>query len=333
MNDTDPRELVAGLADSRNLRVRAPVGCRRGSCLRLLWWLALLGGTGVRAERIYWYSVAGAVNETSAGVPMSAAMSFELGVFSGGFVPGPSNQAQWAANWVPAQRVSYSGVERKFAGLFTVANNTAPFTVGKAAYVWGFQGGVATSEWILFRHPAWSWPAPNPMNPLLVYWNAAAATAIVGTIDADGSPVLMRSAAVTGAVSPPTTWQQWNALELAGEPRNGPLDDPDRDGTNNLLEFVFGTPPKQAGAPPVTSVEVVTVGGERFLQLTVPRRMDHPAALTVQVSADLTTWSAGPAFTTTVSNTPAALVVRDLTPLAAGVVRRFMRLQAELPAP
>jgi hypothetical protein len=293
-----------------------------------LGWLAV---TGVRAERILWYSAASAVNETSSGATMSAAFSFELGVFRGSFVPSLSNKAEWAANWVPAQRVAYNGTDLKFEGLFNVADNTTPFTVGKAAYIWGFQGGVASSEWILFRNPAWTWPKPEEggPNPIPFSWNAADATAVLGTIDADGVPFLMRSAAVTDAVSPPTTWQQWSAVELAGEQLNGPDDDPDRDGTSNLLEFVFGTPPQRAGAPPATPVAMVTVGAERFMQMTLPRRMDHVATLTVQVSPDLTSWAEGP--TVVVSNTPTALVVRDLTPLGPGVARRFMRLKAELP--
>ena len=79
--------------------------------------------------------------------------------------------------------------------------------------------------------------------------------------------------------------------------------------------------------------EVVTLAGQRYLQITIPRRSDHPALLTVEVSSDLTTWNSGPTFTEVVSDTPAALVVRDLTPLGTGTPRRFMRLHAELPAP
>ena len=130
-----------------------------------------------------------------------------------------------------------------------------------------------------------------------------------------------------------TTWEQWQFTELAGEALNGPNDDPDQDGTPNLLEYVFGTSPLQAGAPTATPVEIVTLAGQRFLQITIPRRSDHPAELTVEVSSDLTKWDAGPAATEVVSDTPAALVVRDLTPLDDATPQRFMRLRAELPTP
>ena len=118
---------------------------------------------------------------------------------------------------------------------------------------------------------------------------------------------------------------------MAGEPLNAPTDDPDHDGTPNLLEFIFGTPPRLAGAPTATPVEIVTVLGQRYLQITIPRLSDRVATLNVQVSSDLTNWDAGPAFTVEVSNTPAAWVVRDLIPLDAAHPRRFMRLKAGLP--
>ncbi|MCX6865824.1 MAG: hypothetical protein NTV46_06305 [Verrucomicrobia bacterium] len=297
--------------------------------LVISWWV----GAACHAEQIYWYSVGPASNLTSSGAAMTAGFSFELGVFKDGFVPGSANTADWAAKWVPAQRSTYNPDPelQRFDNQFTVtvANYITPFTQDPAAYVWGFQGGVASSEWILFRHD-WTWPAPVgiPPNPNGLFWNAAHATAVLGTIYESGSPFLMQSAAVTNAASPPTTWQQWQTAELAGV-ASGPYDDPDHDGTNNLLEFVFGTPPKQAGAPPQTPVTLVN----GHVQITIPRRIDHPAVLTVEVSSDLTKWDAGEMFTEAISNSPAALVVRDKTPLGPAHPRRFMRLKAELPTP
>ena len=133
--------------------------------------------------------------------------------------------------------------------------------------------------------------------------------------------------------APTTTWAQWQVTNLAGEALNGPNDDPDHDGTPNLLEYVFGTPSRVAQAPTAMPLEIVTVGGQRFLQITIPRLADHPAVLSVEVSSDLTHWQAGPTFTTVVSDGPAALVVRDLTPLVAGAPMRFMRLVAEVSTP
>ena len=293
----------------------------------------LIAAAPVRAEKIAWYSDAAATNLTSYGQPMSGSFNFELGVFKGSFVPGESNKDQWVANWVPAQRAVYNGPNQRFAGQITVVNNTAPFTANKPAYVWGFQGGLASSEWILFRAPTWVWPVPNPIDPFGLDWNTAAASAVLGSVGATGSPFLMKSAAVSDVASPATTWAQWQAAELAGEPLNGPQDDPDGDGVVNLLEYVFGTPPVQAGSPPQTPVELVNASGQWFQQISIPRRADHPATLTVEVSPDLTEWASGPAATVVVSDTPAALVVRDLTPVEPGMPQRFMRLKAELATP
>lgn len=295
-----------------------------------LCWLCLaafLAGMAARAETIYWFSDAGKTNLDSTGTPMDGAYRFELGVFNGSFVPTLANMAEWAAKWNAAKRTSYNAANKKFAGTFTVTNNTAPFVSGKPAYVWGFRGDALNGEWILFRLSSWTWPVPNPMNPFGLDWNAGSATAVIGQIDADGNPFLMQSAAVTNAAPPSTTWTQWKAEFLAGEPLNGKDDDPDRDGSSNLLEFVFGTTPTSAGAPVATPVELA--GGH--LQITVPRRIDHVAVLTVEVSSDLTNWHSGPAHTEVVDDGIAALIVRDLTALDASHPQRFMRLSASIP--
>jgi len=306
---------------------------------RLLWSLTWLVGGAACAQSIQWSSTQGANNQASSGAPMTAAFSFELGVFTSGFVPSPSNESLWAANWVGAQRVAYNdGPNQQFAAQLAVVDNLSPFTLGAPAYVWGFQGGQGSSDWILFRKSDWTWPNAFPVGPppFPLVWNASAATAVVGTLntlDIGGNPRLMQAVAVTGAAIPPTSWAQWQLAELTGEALNRPEDDPDHDGTNNLLEFVFGTSPEQAGPPPATPVQIVTVAGQRFLQVSIPRRSDHPALLTVQVSPDLANWSDGPAATVVVEDSLSALVVRDLTPLGGTAPQRFMRLKAELLTP
>lgn len=300
--------------------------------------MLLVVGLDCQAERIRFFSAPNQTNQTSSGQALDHGFAFELGVFANGFVPSQANVAQWAANWRvatdddghPARDV-YNPTTRRFDAEHVVTDNHAPFTVGAAAYVWGFRGGVGTSEWILFRKPTWTWPAPNPLNPLPLEWDVADAVAEVGSIDSDGSPSLMRTAAVAAA-SPATTWQQWRAAELAGTAETGPADDPDRDGLSNLLEYVFGSPPTQAGPPPTTALATAEAGGQAYLQLSVPRRIDHVSAvLAIEVSDDLTHWFAGPGHTVVVGDTPAALVARDATVAGGGQPCRFMRLRASLP--
>ena len=91
----------------------------------------------------------------------------------------------------------------------------------------------------------------------------------------------------------------------------GPGDDPDGDRSANLLEFIFGTPPTAAGPP--TDTPVTLSGGH--VQITIPRRADRTAVLTVEVSGNLADWQSGRAATQIVDDEEAFLVVRDLTPL------------------
>ncbi len=281
------------------------------------------------ASEISWFSGFEATNLASDDSPMDAGFQFELGVFEGSFIPTLSNKDQWAANWRPAQRVDYSPATQSFDGVFTVENNDPPFTIGKPVYVWGWRLAGNAAEWILFRDTIWTWPEAAFGFP--EYWEASEASAIIGEINETGSPFLMKSAAVTGAASPTTTWDQWQAKELAGEPLNGPQDDPDEDGTPNLLEFVFDTDPLTVTPPSPTPVTLVEDGGDRFLQIAIPRRIEHATELAVEVSPDLTAWQSGSLHTQVVADDVDGLVVRDLTPLSPSVPARFMRLKAMLP--
>ncbi len=307
----------------------------RGALPAVCMWLAVLVQPLVAQESIIWNSEANAVNLTSGGAPMDGSFRFEIGVFADGFTPTPANMAEWSQNWHAAQRVAYDPISKRFSGSITPDHNDSPFTSGKAAYVWGFSGNSSSGEWILFRSSAWVWPEvlsiPGP--PLFSDWFAKDATPVVGQINASGSPFLMKSAAVAGVVPPRTTWAQWQADQLTGEPLNGPTADPDRDGQSNLLEYVFGTPPRQAGAAPAMSVTLAESGGQKFLQISIPRRIEHPATLAVEVSSDLALWQSGSSHTEVLADTPAALVVRDKTPLGAPAAKRFMRLRASLPPP
>ena len=283
--------------------------------------------TSLKAERLFWSSNIDAVNLRSNGGTMQGDYAFELGVFTGGFIPTSANTTEWAAHWVAAQRVSYMDRDSNFSGVFTVENNDAPFTVGANAYIWGFGGEGPIKEWILFRRTTWTWPAPNPFNPFTRNWNANAANVVVlGSIQASGSPYLMKSAAMVDG-RPVITWDQWAASELAATTLDSPSDDPDLDGTPNALEFIYGTAPLSASLPTATPAVWRVLGSEYFLQISVPRRLDRTAAVVVEISSDLVTWNSGPEWTETMEDSTSALVVRDLTPLSAGLPKRFMRVR------
>ena len=290
------------------------------------------------AERIHWYGPTHKTNVTSTGDLIDQEMVFELGLFTDGFVPTAANAAEWTTHWLAAQRANYSTDGKFFTGKFVVDQTNSPFTGGKQAYIWGFRGGVESSEWILLKKDTWKWPvlatdqAAEARNPLsALEWNAAEATAIVGTLQPASVPFLMQTAGIANAVPPKTSWGEWVSTQLKGEGRNGMMQDPDGDGINNLMEYVFGGSPVKADKSPNMPLELVKAGNDEFLQVTIPRRSDHTAKLTVEVSDDLVNWYSGSDKTVTVSDTPAGWVVRDLEPHRPERPKRFIRVKAEVP--
>jgi len=276
-----------------------------------------------RAETINFYNPPNQTNLTSFGQPMDGAFVFELGVFQNGFIPARGNMNEWTAKWSMAKSGNYNPVTGAFEENFTVVSNAAPFLSGTPAYVWGKRNSASGDEWILFRKSDWNWPGTGSINPFPLDWNAAEASQIIiGSVNGPGH--LMKSEAVI-------SYSQWQFSALAGETRGGPNEDPDDDGTPNLLEFVFGSLPQQAGPPPRTPLQIVEIGGQSYQQITIPRLRERRAVLTVMVSADLMVWFSGSSHTVVVSSDAASLVVRDLTPISPDQSKRFMKVKAGLP--
>ncbi|WP_035601223.1 hypothetical protein [Haloferula sp. BvORR071] len=291
--------------------------------------LLALTTTALRAKTIRWFSDPLKDNRTSSGAAMDGGFRFELGVFTGGFTPTSANTADWASHWASAQRAVYNESNRLFTAQFTVTSNASPFTAGAQAWVWGF-GGTSGREWILFRALSWTWPEPDPIDPIGFDWNADDATQVVlGAIKPPGSPaILMRSAAVSNSAPPASTFNLWRVEELSDVALNGPDDDPDGDGIPNILEYLFGTRPRSRDALPVTPISIVEISGQRYLQISIPRRLDRPATLITEVSTDLALWSSGPTYTQVTASAPDALLVRALAPLGSATPRLFMRMRA-----
>lgn len=285
----------------------------------------------VKAQtQIQWFSESNATNFSSNGTTaMDASYRFELGVFTGAFVPAPENISDWSANWNAVQRTSYQTGSQRFASEVTAETVTAPFTAGKKVYVWGFKGDPAAGEWILFGASTWLWPdevfGPPPLPET---WNAKDATTVIGTIHSTGSPFLIQAAAVADALPPVTTFAQWQADELSGETLIEAHQDADGDGTANILEFIFGTSPKIANPSPLASASLLSLSNERYLQLIIPRRADRPANLVVEVSENLSQWNSGSGHTATVLSSNTSLTVRDLTPISPTAPKRFIRINA-----
>jgi hypothetical protein len=277
------------------------------------------------AETITWFCDPVSANRAADGQPMDGFFRFQLGAFAAGFVPTPSNAAQWAAHWVPAATADYHEGNKLFQGSFTLVANTAPFTANAKAWIWGFRDGAAGGDWILFRAPGWRWPTANPLNPPLRQWNTRDATEVViGQVDPAGSPFLMQAAGIA-------TYEQWRTSALAGQAAAAADDDADGDGLANFLEFVLGSLPDDPSSvvrPPVSMVEVA---GRKHLQMTVPRVPGRLFDGAVEVSGDLSDWRSGAPFTGIVADGVEGLVVRDLTPLDPANPKRFIRFKAAAP--
>ena len=98
----------------------------------------------------------------------------------------------------------------------------------------------------------------------------------------------------------------------------------------NLIKYAFG----RDAAVPVTAEQapagsMITDSGQKYLTLTVPRRMRRSDVIyTVEVSSDLANWMSGPGHTVIVQDDETQLVVRDATPLSDGG-QRFIRLAVQ----
>jgi len=125
--------------------------------------------------------------ELSNGSALPEGFNFALGSF-GAFSPTTANLSSWQTNWTALATGTWTSFDDfNFSGILS-DSNPAPFTVGGAAFVWGYDSQLATtgSEWILFSNPNWNWPV-SPVGPgVPVTWslaNSGPTTVIVGTVD------------------------------------------------------------------------------------------------------------------------------------------------------
>jgi hypothetical protein len=140
----------------------------------------------------------------------------------------------------------------------------------------------------------------------------------------------LRTEAVPVSPPPLTTWAQWQATALFGEPLNGPLDDPDGDGSTNVEEYAHATDPRAASSVARVQPQLVTVGAARYAALFIPRRPDRSLSLGGGVSTNLTTWDWSPAATVVASQTIDGWTVRDAQPLTARPAA-FLRARYSIP--
>jgi hypothetical protein len=145
------------------------------------------------------------------------------------------------------------------------------------------------------------WPASaDGLGPSMVLLNPFAqpdhgeATNWTASRFPGGSPGVAEPTGITYAA-----WAASHALV------GGPDDDDDEDTVSNYLEYFYGSRPDLASEAPGlnATIQSIEVGGvvDRYLTVTFPENLEAQGSLTLEISADLLTWSSDPTRTELVS--------------------------------
>ncbi len=123
-----------------------------------------------------------------------------------------------------------------------------------------------------------------------------------------------------------TGFQAW----AAGHGVVGELGNEDLDPYVNVIEYALGLNPKQADAPGRIRAEIRTSGANRYLALVVDRETKRTDINYIGEFSDaMSLWNSGPPHTTTITDTPTSLVIRDNTTVSSKP-SRFSRLKVQL---
>jgi hypothetical protein len=132
-----------------------------------------------------------------------------------------------------------------------------------------------------------------------------------------------------------TPLQMWRANHFGNPSNVGVGADtaaPAGDGVPNLIKYALGLDPYATAAPsqlPTGSIQPDS--GQSYLTLTVNTVAREPdVTYAVEVSGDLQTWTSGPPFTVTLTNTATQVIVRDNTPFGNALMR-FIHLRVSDP--
>lgn len=88
------------------------------------------------------------------------------------------------------------------------------------------------------------------------------------------------------------TWQSahFTAAELANASISGWTEDPDRDGSNNLMEYSMGTDPRSSSSCPIPTVTTVSTDQGSAIQVSYTRPLATDTTLSFQTSTNLGSW-------------------------------------------
>jgi hypothetical protein len=132
-----------------------------------------------------------------------------------------------------------------------------------------------------------------------------------------------------------TPLQTWRANHF-GNPSNvgagADTASPAGDGVPNLVKYALGLDPHTpAAASQLPSGSIQPDSGQNYLTLTTTYVAQAPdVTYAVEVSGDLRSWTSGPPFTVTLTNTATQLTVRDNVPFDSALMR-FIHLRISDP--
>ena len=139
------------------------------------------------------------------------------------------------------------------------------------------------------------------------------------------------------------TYSAWENMvftptNLANPAVSGATADPAGDGIPNLMKYALYLNPFTDGIGGLPAGVIVATGSGNYLTLTYNQVISATdISYNVQVSSDLKTWHSGPGYTSTLGVTSnsngvtESVTVEDVTPIAPGIPKQFIRLQVTQP--
>jgi hypothetical protein len=156
----------------------------------------------------------------------------------------------------------------------------------------------------------------------------ASARVYVGTTNGVGVFGLLDQSTLT----PLQTWRDNHFGNPSNVGAGADTANPAGDGVPNLIKYALGLDPYTPAVPsqlPTGSIQPDS--GQSYLTLTVNTVAQEPdVAYAVEVSGDLQSWTSGPPFTVTLTNTATQLIVRDNIPFGSATMR-FIHLRVSDP--
>lgn len=231
---------------------------------------------------------------THSWTPLPGGMRFQIGIFTGGFVPTADNISSWPVYWQARAETSYDSSLRGFGETMHVEETPSPFTAGQRLYIWGFfQNGPSTSEWILGTHTTWRMPTSDPfIAPVSI--DLSQGDIIVGSTNTSASAIM--TAEVASVAVPAISWDSWLSqhfflVERGNESIGGKYADPDLDGVPNWMEYATGQNPRTAGSISEANSLAIARSGSNAVKLSFPGTQSAPGGWKIETSTDLKSWS------------------------------------------